>query len=289
MFEDIIGNEKAKQYLKNAVQNKKILHSYLFVGQEGIGKKKIAEEYAKVILCNNQTGQDNCKSCLEMETSNNPDYMEINTEENSIKIDQIRQMQRKIAEKPIISEKKVYIINDAEKMTIEAQNCLLKTLEEPPEYICIILVTSNENMIINTIKSRCTTLNFNPIEDEELMKYLEKEMKNIDETEIKRYNGSIKNAIEIQQNKEIYDELEKYFGNIEHYKIVDTLGKIKSLYEHKEKIKQMLEYINKILIEKAKENPKYIEYIQTIENAKQRISRSANYDMTIDYIIMNIF
>lgn len=291
MFEGIIGNSKAKQYLEQTVQNEKILHSYLFVGQEGIGKKKIAEEYAKILLCNKHTGKDSCKSCLEIETGNNPDYQEIDTEESSIKIEQIRQMQKKIAEKPIISEKKVYIINDAEKMTIEAQNCLLKTLEEPPEYICIILITSNENKIINTIKSRCTVLNFKPIEDEALKQFLEKELeiKNIDETQIKRYNGSIKAALEIQESHEIYDELEKYFGNIEKYKTVDTLGKIKCLYERKEKIKQMLEYINKILIEKASQNVRYIKYIETIEKAKQKISRSANYDMTIDYIILNIF
>ena len=89
----------------------------------------------------------------------------------SIKIEQIRYMQEKIAEKPIASNKKVYIINNSDTMTKEAQNCLLKTLEEPPEYAVIILVLANENNMLNTIKSRCTKIMFNPISKEEIIHY----------------------------------------------------------------------------------------------------------------------
>ena len=90
----------------------------------------------------------------------------------SIKIEQIRYMQEKIAEKPITSNKKIYIIDNSDTMTKEAQNCLLKTLEEPPEYAVIILLVSNENNILNTIKSRCTKILFNPLSKEELLYYL---------------------------------------------------------------------------------------------------------------------
>ena len=135
MFENILGNDKIKQQLIQSNQNKQVSHSYLFVGIEGIGKKMIAMEFAKMILCTAQNQYcGECKSCIEFDTNNNPDFKIIEPEGNSIKIEQIREFQSKVSEKPIISNRKVYIINDCDKMTPEAQNCLLKTLEEPPEF-----------------------------------------------------------------------------------------------------------------------------------------------------------
>ena len=139
MFEELIGNQKVKETLIKSIISNRISHSYMFLGIEGIGKALFAKEFAKAILCLKEGEYcDNCKSCIEFSTDNNPDYVYIEPEETKIKIDQIRNMQLKVAEKPIISNKKVYIINDAETMTPEAQNCLLKTLEEPPEYVTII-------------------------------------------------------------------------------------------------------------------------------------------------------
>ena len=164
MFDSIIGNNKIKQLLINSVQNDKTSHSYLFVGIDGIGKKMVATEFAKMLLCLNETRYCNkCKSCIEFDSNNNPDFLCIEPDGNSIKIEQIRYLQKKIQEKPIISNKKVYIINDADKMTVEAQNCLLKTLEEPPEYATIVLIGSNENAFLTTIKSRCMIIHFNKI------------------------------------------------------------------------------------------------------------------------------
>ncbi len=286
-FQNIIGNEQIKELLNKTIKNGTITHSYLFVGLEGIGKKLFAKEFAKAILCLDENNKpcNKCKSCIEFETSNNPDYYEIDTEENSIKIDEIRMLQSKTLEKPIISNKKIYIINDSEKMTKEAQNCLLKTLEEPPEYITIILITSNESNILNTIKSRCTKINFNPIENKKIEEFL-KEKYGINTTS---YFGSIKKALEMNEKQEIYGELDKYFNNIENYTILDVLNKIESLYKNKEDIQEMLEYINTILFEKAKKNAKYINYIQYVEEAKQRIKLNANYDMTIDNLLLKIF
>lgn len=292
-FNHIIGNEPIKQLLTKTIENNTYTHSYLFIGPEGIGKRLFAKEFAKAILCLEKKEQpcDKCKACIEFETSNNPDYNEITTEENSIKIEQIRLMQSKVAEKPIISNKKVYIIDDSEKMTKEAQNCLLKTLEEPPEYITIILITSNESQILNTVKSRCTKINFNPIENDTLKKYLEQtyNFQNITENMLRAYSGSIKKALEMNEKKEIYAEIDKYFYNIEKLKIIDVLNKIECLYKKKENIKEMLEYINTILFEKAKTNTKYIDYIQQVEQTKQKIKLNANYDMTIDNLLLNIF
>ena len=286
-FQNIIGNEQIKELLNKTIKNKTITHSYLFVGPVGIGKKLFAKEFAKAILCLDENNKpcNKCKSCIEFDTSNNPDYYEIDTEENSIKIDEIRMLQSKTLEKPIISNKKIYIINDSEKMTKEAQNCLLKTLEEPPEYITMILITSNESNILNTIKSRCTKINFNPIENKKIEEFLNEKYG----IKTKSYFGSIKKAIEMNEKQEIYTELNKYFNNIENYTILDVLNKIESLYKNKEDIQEMLEYINTLLFEKAKKNAKYINYIHYVEEAKQRIKLNANYDMTIDNLLLKIF
>ena len=174
MFENILGNQKIKEKLKKSINEDKILHSYLFIGIEGIGKKLIAKEFAKAILCLNDIKYcNNCKSCIEFSSNNNPDFLYIEPDGNNIKIEQIREMQKKIQEKPIISQKKVYIIDNADQMTQEAQNCLLKTLEEPPEFATIILIGSNENAFLSTIKSRCMIIHFQPINNVEISNYLQ--------------------------------------------------------------------------------------------------------------------
>ena len=177
MFDKILGNEKIKLELINSIKTGKYSHSYLFLGISGIGKKMIAREFAKMILCEGEEKYCNkCKSCLEFDSNNNPDFTEIVPDGNNVKIEQIREMQRKIVEQPIISSKKVYIIDDADTMTREAQNCLLKTLEEPPEFANIILIGSNESSFLSTIKSRCTIIKFNPISDEQIKEYIKEKL-----------------------------------------------------------------------------------------------------------------
>ena len=173
MFEKIIGNDIIKEQLKKSINNNQISHSYLFVGIEGIGKKMLATELAKAILCLNDNKYcNNCKSCVEFDGNNNPDFLYIEPDGNSLKIEQIREMQKKAQEKPIISNKKVYIIDNADKMTVEAQNSLLKTLEEPPEFVTIILIGSNENAFLTTIKSRCMIIRFNSVDNKTMTEYL---------------------------------------------------------------------------------------------------------------------
>ena len=173
MFDNIIGNDKIKQELLNSVHSNKYSHSYLFIGTSGIGKKLIAREFAKMILCKSSEKYCNkCKSCLEFDSGNNPDFQEIVPDGSNVKIDQIRQMQAKVFESPIISEKKVYIVDDADLMTKEAQNCLLKTLEEPPDFATIILIGSNESNFLSTIKSRCITIKFEDIGQKDIKKFL---------------------------------------------------------------------------------------------------------------------
>lgn len=173
-FEQIIGNDDIKNLLENTLKKNNVLHSYLFCGIEGIGKFLFAKEFAKGILCmNNENAPCGlCKSCIEFETYNNPDFHIIDVDKDSIKIDQIRIMNEKIFEKPISSKRKVYVINNSEKMTIAAQNSLLKTLEEPPEYATVILICNQENLLLPTVKSRCTRIDFHNLTNEEIEVYL---------------------------------------------------------------------------------------------------------------------
>ena len=167
MFETIVGNKQIKEVLEKSILNGIRTHSYLFVGIQGIGKKMIATEFAEQIL---DIGQEN-----QLKSDNHPDFLLIEPDGNSIKIEQIRSLQKKIQEKPIISNHKVYIIDNADTMTQDAQNCLLKTLEEPPEFAKIILIGSSENSFLPTIKSRCMILSFNPIEDNKIKEVLERQ------------------------------------------------------------------------------------------------------------------
>ena len=147
------------------------------------------------------------------------------------------------------------------KWQFGAQNCLLKTLEEPPQYITIILLVENENNILNTIKSRCT-------------KIILTEESEIDLTE---------------EQKNTYYELEKIFGSVENYSSLDVLNKIDILYKGEKNIFEILEYINIILYKNITKNKRNIEYIGYVEDTKQRLKANANYNMSIDNLLLNIW
>ena len=292
MFENILGNEKNKKILEKAINLKKMSHSYIFWGTEGIGKKIIAKEFAKQILCLGDNKPDcKCKSCIEFDSENNPDFQLINSENDKIKIEQIREMQRKIAEKPIISHHKVYIIDNADKMTPEAQNCLLKTLEEPPEYIVIILICSNENNLLSTIKSRCTRLHFDKIENSEILDYINKNEpdKNISPNIIEFAQGSIGKALKLSENLEMYENVEKLIEQMKSKDLIDIMKSAEQLYKSKEEIDFILEFINVILLKFGKQEHKYVKCIDIVENTKKRIKANSNYDMCIDNLIFNMW
>lgn len=291
MFEQIIGNKKIQELLRNTIKNNKASHSYLFIGTEGIGKKLIAQEFSKALLCIGEPKYcDTCKSCIEFDSQNNPDFNIIEPDGNSIKIEQIREIQRKVAEKPIISSKKIYIINDSDKMTTEAQNCLLKTLEEPPEYITIILIGTNESAFLSTIKSRCTIIHFQDIPEDKIQKYLsEKEGIQIQDPYIlKAFGGSIGRAIQLQDKQEQYTQIRQILVNLRNMDIIEIFQKSQILYDSKEEITNLLQYINTILLELAKQDYRYTNCIQIVENTKKRLQSNANYDMSIDNMLLQM-
>ncbi len=292
MFENAIGNDIIKKMLINAVKQNTVSNSYLFVGIEGIGKKLIASEFAKMLLCTSKEKYcDNCKSCIEFNTNNNPDFLIIEPDGNSIKIEQIRYLQKKIQEKPIISEKKVYIINDANLMTVEAQNCLLKTLEEPPEYATIILIGNNENSFLQTIKSRCIIIHFKALENEEIKRFLVEKysLQNISDSIIDTYQGSIGKAILLKDKQDEYEKIQDIIDNLEKKDLIDVVKLAEPLYKAKEDVFEILDYMNIILLKKAKKQYKYTNCINIVENTKIRIQKNANYDMCIDNMLLSMW
>lgn len=278
MFSDIIGNDKLKKELIHSVEINKTSHSYLFIGTEGIGKKLIAEEFAKMLLA-------------VKDTENSPDFSIIEPDGNSIKIEQIREFQKKVSEKPIISNKKVYIINDSDKMTVEAQNCLLKTLEEPPEFVTIILIGSNENSFLSTIKSRCMILRFEKISDEQIQKYLQDNHQTEINSKImlEACQGSIGKALEIKDKQELYQNTEQVVNSLERKDKIDILNMSDFIYKSKDDKLEILNYMNVLFINLAKINSKYADCIAIVEETKRRLQSNANYDMCIDNLLLSLW
>lgn len=291
MFEKIIGNEKNKELLSQIIEKDNISHSYMFVGKSGIGKYLFAREFAKAVLCTEKSKPCNkCKACIQFENNNNPDIF-ILDEKDTIKNDQIKELIRQTLEKPIESKKKVYIINNSENMTREAQNSLLKTLEEPPEYMVIILIAKNENLLLNTIKSRCTKIKFDKLKIDELAKVLKEKfdynISNIKMLDV--FDGSIEKALNVKGKEELYEKISEILLNELNKDIIDFLKTKDIIFNQKEEINNILEYMNIIFYEKSKNNLKYINCIKIVEETKDRLKKNSNYDMTIDRLLFNIW
>lgn len=178
-FANMIGQAAVKDHLKKSLQTAKVSHAYIFYGEKGSGKKTLADLFARALQC--EAGKDEpcnqCVSCRQALNRNQPDIIYVQHEKlNIISVDEIRrQVNNSIAIKPYSSERKVYIIDEAEKMNVQAQNALLKTLEEPPAYAVIILLTTNQEALLQTIRSRCVTLTMKPVSDMEIQRYLMRE------------------------------------------------------------------------------------------------------------------
>lgn len=284
MFENLVGNEKVKEYLNSTIENKNISHSFIFVGKPGIGKKQFAHQYAEMIMCLQDGKCDGnsvkCDSCIKFEGNANPDYAEITPDGKTLKIEQIRNLQARIVEKPITSRRKVYVIDEADLMSEESQNCLLKTLEEPPEYAVIILIVSNESRILPTIKSRCVIIKFQPLTSKEI-----KQVKpELSDDLIQLLEGSLLNAENIEQKKEQYAQLSNLVNVLENKQLVEVFNSADLLYKGKDDIITLLEYLNLIFFSRNEINA-----IPIIEKTKKKILANNNYDMTIDYCLMNIW
>ena len=305
-FKDIIGQEFAKKYIINSIKNNKINHAYMFEGIDGIGKNLFSKEFGKLLL-----GIDNI--------DNSPDYINIEPKGNSIKIAQIRELQSDIIVKPH-NKYKIYVINYSEKMTVEAQNALLKTLEEPPEYAIIILITNNKESLLPTIRSRCEIIKFLPISIVELKKYLVD--KCIDEKRallLSNFSrGSIEKALELSNSSDfsiMRDNIQKYIQDILDKNMIEILNIPSDMDKYKDKIiivlDMMINYFRDIMVFKDRVdkdmliNADRITFIQNmnnkitysqvskiidiIEETKIKIKSNCNFNVSIQVMALNIY
>lgn len=167
---------------------------------------------------------------------------------------------------------------------------MLKTLEEPPSFVTIIMTGSNESMFLNTIKSRCMKIVFGKIQDDVLKEFLINNYNiELDNNILKACEGSIEKALKVNEKKEEYEQALRIFSNIENYKLLDVINKLDFIYKNKEDIYDILDYINIILSSKQLENPKYIIYIEAVEQAKKSLKANSNFDMSIDNMLYKIW
>ena len=244
-----------------------------------------AREFAKAILIKDNKELENAQE------ENLVDLNIIKPEDGSIKIEQIRLAQNKIIEKPIMANHKIYIIDDSQTMTKEAQNSLLKTLEEPPEYVVIILVCSNDSTILSTIKSRCTNISFKDISESDIKRFIDEnpEGNDLNQNFISMSDGSIGKLIELSNNQELYNQVKELFENIEKYDKIDFVKNAELIYKSKDIIEEVLDFLNILILKKAKEDLKYVGCIDIVEKAKKRLKQNANYDMTIDDLCFSLW
>ncbi|MDE0185995.1 MAG: DNA polymerase III subunit delta' [Candidatus Poribacteria bacterium] len=174
MRSPIIGHEQIIEQLLHAIESNRVAGAYLFAGPANVGKETVALYFAKSINCTalEQGPCNSCLSCRKIDNGNHPDMQIINPLGAWMKIDQIRELQKRIVYRPLEGNRKVYILNEVDCMNLEAANCLLKTLEEPPAASVLVLITSNLDALLPTIRSRCQIIDFHLLTIPELSEYL---------------------------------------------------------------------------------------------------------------------
>ena len=289
---NIIGHEKVKTKLEKIITSESISHAYLFSGKEGIGKRTLAIEFAKSVMCIESSNFDycgKCESCLTFGSGN--DFKIIAPTKNVIKVDEIREFCSELFLKPTQTTHKVFIIDDAECMNEQAQNALLKVLEEPPLYATIILITSNKEKLLNTIKSRVVDIQFDFLSADEIKQFLE--LKNVEYTEdaIRYANGSLKKALDFV-NDELFDvakEVAKLLETKDFLAVNRKFEEIKADKKLKASIVMILEKTMQIFFMKFKTDKNYdYKNIEIIEETIQKIKRNANVDLALDSLMVEL-
>lgn len=164
---DIVGHVDNIKMLRHMESSRRMPHAILLAGPSGIGKFMVASVLGTALLCIATESRPcgSCQSCLQMSHGTHPDFLLISPDGANIKIEQIRKLQHEVALAPYVSLRRVCIINEAELMTVQAANSLLKVLEEPVGDIVFILISANRSMLLATIISRCMTITFQPLPD----------------------------------------------------------------------------------------------------------------------------
>lgn len=323
-FKNIIGHEDIIRHFKSSIELDKISHAYIIAGQVDSGKKLLARAFATTLQCEEGETEacGSCKSCLQMQSGNHPDVITVTHEKPGvISVDEIReQVIESIAIKPYRSKYKIYIIPDAQLMNTQAQNAILKTIEEPPEYGIILLLTSNLDKLLPTVQSRCLVLNTKPIRERDMLHYLQTSL-GLDEE--KAYfcldfaQGNLGKAIKLAQNDEYVqvinsvvsvlkriqemdvEDLERALGAIEQFKlsINDYLDLMMMWYRDVLMFK-VTNSVDKLLFKNEymhlKKQAGVLSYkciedkINAIERAKVRLDVNANFDTTMQLLLLTL-
>ena len=323
-FNNIIGHEEIIRHLQNAIKTGKVSHSYIFTGRPGSGKKLLASTYAMTLQCEAKGTEpcQKCVSCKKASGKNHPDIIFVTHEKpGTITIDEIRdQVIHDVAVKPYYSEHKIYVIPDAEMMTVQAQNALLKTIEDPPEYAVIMLLTSNIDALLPTIQSRCVRLDLKVVDDRLVKKYLMERLHVPDyqaEIDASFAQGSIGKAKEAATSEDFSQMTQnalkvlKYVNTMEVYELSDE---IKKLTEEKQNIgdyldifqfwlrdvlmfkatreidnlvfKQEINYIKEQASERSYENLEKI--LEALEKTKVRLRANVNFELALELLFLTI-
>jgi DNA polymerase-3 subunit delta' len=323
-FADIYGHNTIKEHLQNAISMNKVSHAYIFNGGLGSGKKMMAQLFAKTLQCEKKGIEpcNECHSCKQADSYNQPDIIWIKHEKpSSIGVDDIRQ--QLIADmqiKPYSSPYKIYIIDEAEKLTQQAQNAILKTIEEPAEYGIIILITTNADIFLQTIISRCVKLDFRPVADETVAKYL-KDNYDVTDYEVKFATafsqgkiGRAQNIINSKEFAQLKDEVLHVIKYANEMTTSEIMSEVKNIANYKLTIDDYLDlmamWYRDVLVFKSTNNANLIifknelsliksqaekcsyegleDILNSIDKVKIRLKANVNFDLVIELLIMAI-
>mgnify|MGYP000535202512 FL=1 len=252
-FKDVVGHKDILKYISSAVENNRVSHAYILNGERGSGKKMLANLFAMTLLC--ETGDNEpcgkCHSCKQAESGNHPDIIRVTHEKpNSISVDDIRtQVNNTVDIKPYQGPYKVYIIPQADMMTPQAQNAILKTIEEPPSYAVFLLLTENAETLLPTINSRCVMLKLRNIKDTLIKKYL---MENLEIPDYKAdmctafAQGNMGRAIMLANSdhfNEIREEAVQLLKHISEMELNEIVAAVKNISVYKLEITDYLDII----------------------------------------------
>lgn len=323
-FEDIIGQERIVGHIKNAITSKKTSHAYIFSGEAGMGKKMMAKRFAMTLQC--EKGGANpcmeCHSCKQAISGNQPDIKWLVPEKTStIGVDDIReQVVGDIVIKPYSSRYKIYIIDEAHKMNVQAQNALLKTIEEPPEYGIVILLTNNKETFLQTILSRCVMLEMKPVGNEQIVEYL-KSVTKVPDYQAKMVvnfaGGNIGRAIRLASVGEFVKLKEmvlSHLDGLEGALTCDIQRYVKEISEYKDNISEYIDllmaWFRDVLLYKASKDANCLifaekillidkfsnkmsynavnEIFMSLDKVQTRIKANVNFELTVELMLMAI-
>ena len=323
-FKDVVGHKDILKYISSAVENNRVSHAYILNGERGSGKKMLANLFAMTLLC--ETGDNEpcgkCHSCKQAESGNHPDIIRVTHEKpNSISVDDIRtQVNNTVDIKPYQGPYKVYIIPQADMMTPQAQNAILKTIEEPPSYAVFLLLTENAETLLPTINSRCVMLKLRNIKDTLIKKYL---MENLEIPDYKAdmctafAQGNMGRAIMLANSdhfNEIREEAVQLLKHISEMELNEIVAAVKNISVYKLEITDYLDiimiwYRDVLLYKATKEIDKVVfkdqlqsikeqarkssyegieQILESLEKAKARLKANVNFDLVMELLFLTI-